>query len=314
MAWIELDSDVYAKEFANPHACYLRTDFNLLNSEKVDAVRFFAFVSDAQDSGCRIGFVVGEKGDEWDSPYSAPFGGFACAKGVATDEIDEAIMALPAFVSASRKKLHVTLPPAFYNQNFLTKCVSSMIRAGFALRYVDINHSMNLMDPKPYEKRLWNMAKRNLKQAMACSYDLRDEKTPEGMAACYEVIRKNREYRGYPLKMSLEALKKTSTIVPVHFYSLNLDGKPVAASIVYRVAPKIIQIIYWGDAPGFEEYRPMNLLAFKMYELFHALGMEYVDIGISTEYGKPNVGLCAFKESVGCVADLKYSFDFDGTR
>lgn len=316
MAWIELNSNEYAMEFACPHACYLRADFNLLNSEKVDAVRFFAFVSDADsnESGFRLGFVVGEKGDEWDTPYSAPFGGFACAKGVATDEIDEAIFALPTFVAASRKKLHVTFSPAFYSQNFLTKCVSSMFRAGFAMRYVEINHALDFTDPRPYEKRLWNMAKRNLKQALKHPYEFREETTPEGMAACYEVIRKNRVHRGYPLKMSLEALKKTSAVVPIHYYSLNLNGTPVASSVVYNVAPKIAQVIYWGDAPGFEEYRPMNLLAFKMFELYKSFGVDYLDIGISTEFGVPNVGLCAFKESVGCFAELKYSFDYDGTK
>ena len=314
MAWIELNSDEYAKEFANPHACYLRADFNLLNAPKVDAVRFFAFASDADSSGYRLGFVVGERGDEWSSPYSAPFGGFICSKGVATGEIDEAILALPAFVSAARKKLHVTFPPSFYNQNFLTKCISSVIRAGFTMRYVEINHALDFTDAKPYEKRLWNMAKRNLKQALKCPYEFREETTPEGMAACYEVIRKNRVHRGFPLRMSLEALKNTAAVVPIHYYSLNLDGVPVSSSIVYNVAPKISQVIYWGDAPGFDEYRPMNLLAFKMFELYKSLGMDYLDIGISTEFGVPNVGLCSFKESIGCFAELKYSFDFDGTK
>ena len=43
MAWIEIDACKYAEHFANPLACYLRSDFNLLNASKVDAVRFFAF-------------------------------------------------------------------------------------------------------------------------------------------------------------------------------------------------------------------------------------------------------------------------------
>ena len=313
MAWIELDSDVYAKVFSNPHACYLRTDFNLLNAAKVDAVRFFAFKSDTKDSGYKIGFSVGEKGEDWSSPYSAPFGGFICAKGVMTDEIDEAIGALPAFVSAARKKLHVTLPPAFYSQTFLTKCISSMFRAGFSVRYVDINYAFDYTDATPYEKRVWKRARQNLKQASELPYELREETTPEGIDVCYDVIRQNRKFRGHPLRMSLDALKATSAIVPVHYYTLYLDGSPVAASIVYNVAPKISQVIYWGNVPGSEESRPMNLIAFKMFEMYKNLGMDYLDIGISTEYGVPNVGLCAFKECVGCSAELKYSFDFDGT-
>lgn len=313
MAWVEITADEYARHFANPVACYLRADFNLLNASKVDAIRFFAYAPEGATSGYRLGITVGEKGDEWNSPYSAPFGGFACAKGVTIDEIDEAIVALPALALKARKKLHVTFAPVFYSQTYLTKCVSSMFRAGFALKYADLNYAFDFTDAKPYEKRLWNMAKRNLKQAAARSFEMREETSPEGISVCYEVIRKNREHKGYPLKMSLDAFEKTSSVVPIHYYTLYLEGTPVAAAIVYRVSPEIFQLIYWGDAPGFEEARPMNVLASKIFEHFKTLGADFLDIGPSSEDGVPNVGLCAFKESVGCFADLKYAFVFDGS-
>ena len=309
MAWIEIDACKYAEHFANPLACYLRSDFNLLNASKVDAVRFFAFDHD----GFRLGFAVGERGSLWLSPYSAPFGGFACAKGVTIDEIDEAVGALPVFISSAQKKLHITFAPVFYSQTYLSKCVSAMLRFGFKLLYADLNYAFDFTDSKPYEKRLWNMAKRNLKQAAKLPYELREETTREGIATCYDVIRQNREYKGYPLKMSLEAFSETSAIVPIQYFVLYLERKPVAAAIVYRVSPQICQLIYWGDAPGFESSRPMNMLALKMFELYKAMGVDYLDIGPSSEDGIPNAGLCAFKESVGCTGDLKYTFEFDGT-
>lgn len=337
MAWLEVPAEEYARHFANPVACYLRADFNLLNAAKVDAVRFLAFAAETADvalgsnnagasnstdrsnkaggsnnADFRIGIVVGERGDEWFSPYSAPFGGFACAKGVTIDEIDEAVAALPAYVSSARKNLGIVLAPAIYGRTFIAKCISSMFRAGFAMRYADLSYAFDFRDARPYEKRLWNMARRNLKLASRQNFEYRMETSPDGIAACYEVIRKNREFKGYPLKMSLEAFQKTSAVVPIEFSTLYLDGTPVAAAIVYRVAANVAQLIYWGDAPGFEESRPMNMLACKVYEHYSGLGLDVLDIGPSSEDGVPNVGLCAFKESVGCVADLKYAFAFDG--
>lgn len=309
MAWVELSSCEYARHFATPFACYLRSDFNLLNAAKVSAVRFFAFASD--DSNFRLGFIVGESGNEWKSPYSAPFGGFACAKGVAINEIDEAIQALPAFLSLNRKKLEIVFAPIFYSQTYLTKCISAMFRAGFKLHHADLNYAFDYVDAKPYEKRLWNMAKRNLKQALGKNFEFRKESTEEGIATSYEVIRKNREFKGYPLKMSLDAFKKTSAIVPIEYFTLYLDGVPSAAAVVYRVSSSIAQLIYWGDAPGFEDSRPMNMLAKKVFEHYKLENIDYLDIGPSSEDGVPNVGLCAFKESVGCTADLKYAFVFD---
>lgn len=310
MAWVELSSVEYAKHFASPFACYLRSDFNLLNAAKVSAVRFFAF--DACNGNYRLGFIVGERGDEWNSPYSAPFGGFASAKGVAIDEIDEAIQALPAFVSMNKKKLELVFAPVFYSQTYLTKCVSAMFRAGFRLHHADLNYAFDYVNAMPYEKRLWNMAKRNLKQALAKNFEFRKESTEEGIATSYEVIRKNREFKGYPLKMSLDAFKKTSAVVPIEYFTLYLEGNPCAAAVVYRVSQKIAQLIYWGDAPGFEESRPMNMLAKEVFEHYKLQNIDYLDIGPSSEDGVPNVGLCAFKESVGCTADLKYAFIYDG--
>lgn len=308
MAWIEIDSCEYAKHFTNPLACYLRSDFNLLNASKVEAVRFFAFDKD----GFRLGISVGERGNLWLSPYSAPFGGFVCAKGVTMDEINEAIAALPAFVSEAGKKLEVVLAPALYSQTFLTKCVSSMFRAGFSVKHVDLNYAFNYLDSRPYEKKIWKMARQNLRAASEQNFDYRMESTPEGIAACYEVIRKNRAFKGYPLKMSLEALQKTSAIVRIEYSTLYLDDVPAAAAVVYRASPSVFQVIYWGDAPGFEHARPMNVLAQKVYEHYRAEGISYLDIGPSSEFGIPNAGLCAFKECVGCEVDLKYAFVFDG--
>ena len=314
MAWVELSAQDYAKHFANPLTCYLGADFNLLNAQKVDAVRFFAY----DREGFRLGIVFGETPAQWLSPFSAPFGGFACAKGVAIDEMDGAIASLPTLARSQGKSMHITLAPVFYAPTFLSKCVSSLLRAGFKVDHADLNYALSFVDPVPYEKRLWNMAKRNLKQAQKCQSEFRLETTPEGVAASYGVIAKNREFKGYPLKMSQQAFGATSALVPIEYFTLYLAGapeaklEPAAAAIVYRVSPHVAHLIYWGEAPGFEELRPMNLLALRLYEHYQKEGVHYLDIGPSCEDGVPNVGLCAFKESVGCFADLKYTFSLEG--
>lgn len=304
MAWIELDSCEYAKRFPNSLACYLRADFNLLNSAKVDAVRFFAFDKD----GLRLGISVGERGNDWLSPYSAPFGGFLRKEDVSIENMDEALKSLVDFTRENGKNLRIVLPPIFYDKSTLSKQVSSFLRAGFSLAYTDLNFAFDLRET--YENLLTKrMARRNLKTALSLNYEFRKEESPEGKAIAYDVIRKNREFKNYYLRMSLEDLQKTSSLVDIDYFTLYLDGSPLASAIVYRLSSKIAQVIYWGDVPNDGKSRPMNMIAYKTFQYYKQEGFDYLDIGPSSSEGIPSEGLCSFKETVGCFVDLKYVFE-----
>ncbi len=310
MAWVEITADEYARHFENPVACYLRTDFNLLNAAKVDAVRFFAF----DDDGYRMGVVFGERGDAWLSPFSAPFGGFTYRDDeIPVEQVDAATAGLAAFARENGKKLEIVLPPMLYAKSLLSKTVSSMFRNGFSLSYTDLDYAFDL--GKPYESLLAKrMARRNLKTALAAGFEFRREDSAEGRAVSYGVIRENRESKNYDLKMSLEALEKTSAVVGMDFFTLYQAGTPLAAAIVYRVSPRIAQVIYWGDVPNDGKSKPMNMVAYKTFEFYRELGFDFLDVGPSSVNGVPNEGLCSFKETIGCFVDLKYAFEFDGTR
>jgi len=314
MAWVELTEREYARHFASPCACYLRADFNRLNAGKVDAVRFFAFAPEDACSSYRLGISVGEKGDEWNSPYSAPFGGFTYSEDdMPVEQIDEALSSLVAFTREKAKRLRIALPPSLYAKSLVSKTVSSMFRNGFTLCYTDLDFAFDLREP--YESLLKKrMARRNLKTALASGFDFCREDSAEGRAVAYEVIRKNRESKHYDLKMSLDALERTSAVVDMDFFTLYQAGNPLAASIVYRVSPKIAQVIYWGDVPNDGKSRPMNMVAYKTFEFYREAGFEFLDVGPSSVEGVPNEGLCSFKETIGCFVDLKYVFELDGTH
>lgn len=337
MAWVEVSEHDYRQHFPNPGAVYLRTDFNVLNASKVEAVRFLAF---AADSACDstvatatttaadfcLGIIVGERVSgaqkEWLSPFSAPFGGFACKVDVSIDEIDRAVCELKDFAREHNAKLHIAFAPVFYDQTYLSKCVSAMFRAGYKLAYADMNFAFNLR--YDYEDLLKKrMARRNLKTALSLPYEFRKEETLEGKAIAYDVIRQNRESKNYDLKMTFDALQQTSNLVDIDFFTLYLAGsadssdsadavgiqKPIASAVVYRVNEKIAQVIYWGDIPNDGKNRPMNMIACKTFEFYKQAGFEFLDVGPSSIDGVPNTGLCAFKETVGCFADLKYVFE-----
>ena len=310
MAWVEMTAEEYGRTFAAPLAVYLGKDFNLLNAPKVDAVHFLAF----DDDGFRMGIVLGERGDEWLSPFSAPFGGFTYKDDeIPVEQIDAALAHLASFAREKRKKVKIVLPPSLYAKSLLSKTVSSMFRNGFSLSYTDLDFAFDLS--KPYESLLAKrMARRNLKTALAAGFDFRKEDSAEGRAVAYEVIRKNRESKNYDLKMSLDALEKTSAVVDVDYFTLYQAGVPLAAAVVYRVSSKIAQVIYWGDVPNDGKSKPMNMVAYKTFEFYREAGFDFLDVGPSSVEGVPNTGLCSFKETIGCFVDLKYAFEYDDAR
>ena len=122
------------------------------------------------------------------------------------------------------------------------------------------------------------------------------------------MIRINRESKGYPLRMSLQNVLNTIEVIKADFFILTHNAKDVAAAQVFHVAADVVQVIYWGDVPGYTELRAMNYLAYKVFEYYAASKIKLIDIGPSSENGIPNYGLCEFKENIGCSVSLKYTF------
>ena len=89
------------------------------------------------------------------------------------------------------------------------------------------------------------------------------------------------------------------------------NGEPLAAAILYRGNPRIIQAVFWGDNNLGRPLRAMDFLAFNLWEFYKKLGYEYLDLGTSSVRGIPNEGLLRFKETHDCVSSLRYSFFWD---
>lgn len=281
--------------------------FSALNGHKADDLHCLVF----HDGGkCRYGITLGERGGRLLSPFSAPFGGFSCAKTSHLEQLDAAAEALALYARDSGMPLRVALPPLFYDQQLLSETVNVLSRHG-RIGYVDLNYHFPIRRFADYEKNIARNARKNLRHAAECGLEFvvvwRDDS--EGLCQAYDVIRRNREEHGYPLRMSLDDVEKTVKLIGADFFLLRHDGKNVAAAQVFHVAEGIAQVIYWGDLRAYSALRPMNMLAYRLFEHYSRQGLQVLDIGPSTENGVPNYGLCDFKTGIGCVASPKFVFE-----
>ncbi|WP_288318136.1 hypothetical protein [Xylanibacter caecicola] len=307
MQIIETSAEEYGALFTSYPHIYNSVSFSELNKRKTGRLHYLTF----RNPKVRFGLVLGEdNGGTLASPFSAPFGGLTYNKAQSIEFIDDAIKALKEYGRERNMRIRITLPPFFYDDRHLP-CVANALYREARLCKMDINYHFLISDFADYPTVIERNAKKNLRHAMEqdTTFIIADSSNEDDIKRAYGIIKKNREEHGYPLRMTYEDVIGTTHVIPADFFILQHGYDDMAAAQVFHVTDKIYQVIYWGDLRGFSSLRPMNLLAYRIFEHYHKQGIEILDIGPSTEDSIPNYGLCCFKESIGCRSSLKLSFE-----
>ena len=294
----------YRQLFPHPLHVFNSVDFTQLNRDKCTSVQYLCF----SENKARIGLSMGERDGLFRSPFSAPFGGFDANQPDRIEYYEEAVNLLKGHLAAAGKPLKIVLPPTVYG-SYTAKMYNAFVRGGAQLLFSELNYAYELDRFADYESYLDRSARKNFHNARQYPFEFLElGRTPENIARAYEVIRANRESKGYALQMSLESVLQTAGVVFAEFFVMSLDGADVAAAMVYPVTEGINQVIYWGDAPGYTDCRAMNYFTFKVFEHYYKKGLKVLDIGPSSVEGIPNYGLCSFKENLGCTVSLRHVF------
>ena len=311
MKVVEVCSKNFFDIVNDPYHIYASSGFNGLNSVKCEEVYYLLF----KEKKYRLAIVGGRIMNEFRSPFSAPFGGFVFfSDSVGVKYIDKAIEALVAWVSSKGMlKIRITLPPVIYHDSFVSKLINSFYRVRFSVEKIDLNHVFLLNEfDASYEKKICHNARRNLKRSFSNDLLFDIVHTMEEKAIVYDVIKKNRRDKGYPLHMSFEDIINTTFFIKSDFFLVrNCAGDPVASSLVFHVSSGIVQVIYWGSLLEYNDLKTVNFMSYRIFDYYKKLEKKIVDIGPSTSDSVPNNGLCDFKESIGCDISLKFSFFMD---
>ena len=302
----EVSASEYKSCFIKYPHIYNTTEFSELNRHKVENIRYLLF----EDTKTRFGIILGETEKAFHSPFSAPFGSFTSNKRERLEYLNIAVTMLKEYGNKNKKKIIITLPPTIYDSFQISRTVNIMSRMA-TLRHADINYHFDLCNFNIYNKIAERNARKNLNRAMREDLKFRHIAVHDkgGISKVYNIIRQNREEHGYPLRMSLDDVMKTIEVIPADFFILEHKDTGVASAQVFQTTEDIFQVIYWGNSGIYSDMRPMNRLAYHIFEYYNKKGARILDIGPSTENGEPNYGLCDFKESIGCSATPKFSFE-----
>lgn len=301
---------ITAREFQNlfstPSSAFNSVEFNELNKEKCIDIHYLCF----KDNRVRLGIIIGEQKEMFQIPFSATYGGFSFNSQIALQCYVEACAVLKEYIDRIGKPLYIKMAPSIYDVTDNTKTLIAFLRAGANIISIDYNQHFELKYFSDYQSMLDSKTRNKLRNALTHNllFSKLDTSNYSHIVRTYEVIRINHVERGNPLRMSLQNVINTIQVIPSDMFIVSDSvGHDISAAIVFHTTKDIYQVVYWGDIPSFSNLKSMNFLSYKVFEYYYKIGVQILDIGISTENGVPNFGLCEFKENIGCIATPKYT-------
>lgn len=307
----EISSEEY-KALTKNTISFNQGDFLELNSYKVEAVHYFLL----KDKKNRLAYAVGEKLDDngkiWTAPYSAPFSTPVQLREDIEEEYFWDLFELLSKEAALNnvKRINITLPPDIYGKVMNAKAINALLGNGFTVNYQELNYSLNVEKyiEEEYIKAIHHNARKNLRVATEANLEFKKCETEEDIKLAYEIIRINRESKNYYLAMTYEQVMETVKVLQGDFFLVKKGDEAITSAIVFHVSDEIVQVVYWGDIPGFGEYKPINFIANALLKYYKTTSVKKIDIGPSAPGGIPNWGLCRFKEGIGCDISSKFYF------
>lgn len=302
----------YAKWLDPPNTFFHGVPFHLHNRHKAKDLQFLLF----RDAKVRGGIVGDIQSGCFRSPFSAPYGGLNGKGTVSFDQLADMYTALAAYAKATSiiHSMEITLPPFCYEEQLASPQVLAALHAGWQVKHIDHNQHFELSDflgEDHYIESLPRSARKNIRRALKSDLEFIVADSDDMQSLAYGIIAKNRAERGFPLHLTELEVMSTAALTHADFFLVYAKDKAVAAAIVFEVAPRVVQVIYWGNLEEAAAFRPMNFLAYRVFAFYYQKGYKLVDIGPSSKEGVPNRGLISFKESIGCRSSLKYSIKYE---
>ncbi len=283
-------------------------EFLELNKDKVDSIHYLLY----KEKKNRLAFAIGEKNKEWKAPFSAPFATtIELQKQVQLKYYWNFVELLNEYaIKKNIRNINIFLPPNAYHSRENSKLTNALLGNGYQINYIDLNFSLNLtnINQNNYINFISSAAKKNLNIALKSDLTFIKCISLESIKEAYQIIQINRIHKGYPLRMSLQEVLNTIKIIKSDCFLVKKDNLSIAAAIMFYTSTKTVQLIYWGNIPDIEKYKPMNFLAYELIKYYKLKDIQFLDLGPSSENGIPSYGLCSFKENIGCEISEKYRF------
>jgi hypothetical protein len=246
------------------------------------------------------------------SPKRGTFGGVTLDEPVPLRLLERFIIAMKEYlINAGAQSIAIKCAPFGHDLALSSVVTNILLRQEFRISCHDLNYEM-LVDDRPFAARVDYGNNKRIRKCINAGFFAELIESTD-YPKVYQVIKQNRERRGFPITMSLEQLGQMVKVFPkrMRFFAVYSDADRasiVAAAVCIAISDSVLYVFYWGDAADVESYSPVALLADGIYAHCQQMGIKCLDVGTSTLEGEPNQGLVTFKKNLGFSESLKFSF------
>jgi hypothetical protein len=252
------------------------------------------------------------EGSVFVSPKRGTFGGLSVAAEPDVLAIDQFMRATFEHLRESGgTALEMRAAPFSHDVALSSIVANILLRAGAKLASFELNYDMTV-DTRPLASRMDHGSRKRIRKCADEGFFGTEVDAADGQRV-YELIRANRERRGFPITMSWPQFAEMAAAFPdrLHYFAVFVDDKRsamAAAAVCLSLSPAVLYVFYWADADGMQSYSPVAMLAATIYAFAQSKGYRTLDVGTSTLGGEPNPGLVAFKRGLGFSESLKPSY------
>jgi hypothetical protein len=296
-----------------------------------NSTAFFALNPDARDRRVQVdhreeggrlvgSFVAARVDDRLVSGFGAPMGGidFVRADEVPRHVADLLRTVVERAVADDVAAIDLRMKPPHHG-SAEQHLLFSLLTVGAVVVQPDLSFYLDLAAAEAGRRPLLHpRADKAARRAAELGWNVRllaQDDEPAWVDA-YAALERNRVEKGRPMRLSLDYVRSIrdafDPLVRMHVLA-DGAGATLAAALVYRTAERHDVVQYWGDLPGQHPVSPMPLLAAEVFAAARAAGADVLDLGISTDGGRPNHGLIQFKRSVGAQTEVRMELSLDVT-
>ena len=315
-------SDIRFATLINPSPSILTTEEKLfflsqeyslfLESQTLKVDRFYLWDEKRKSV---VASFYGSYRDQ-DKTYSSPaggrgsFGGFHFFEKCPIENKEAFVADVEEYIkNQGTLKLSFSLPPTSYDPSENAETINILLRRGYHIQACELNNVLSVRE-ESFQSRLQLGNQQRLRKTRKQGFETRPLSFKD-LPQIYQTICENRTRKGYPLTMTLEAIQKVTQAFPERYFCFGAlrESSLAAAAICVQINSQILYVFYWGDKNNLDQYSLTVLLAEEIYKFAQNKNFHFIDFGVSSVDGYPNIGLLKFKQNLGCISDNKFKME-----
>lgn len=280
----------HSRQFLNYHPAERFVDHSLLFSKKDHD---FAVFPAAEMDGPEGRMLISHPGSS--------MGSFAVPEDLSFSDANSLADSLIVYAKQEGfDSIRLTIPPAIYHRRFSNYIDFALIQNGFEYQRREVS-SVLFLEPS-IEKTLSKFKPTHRTAVRKAEKSGIHVEPSSNLAGFYDILKKNLSIRhGVQPTHNLEELQKLMKIFPdrINLFGAFLNEQMIAGVVNFCVSDSVVLAFYISHDESYQNYRPINLLFYRIFEWAIGKGYSIFDFGIFTVNEEPNLGLARFKENFG---------------